>query len=369
MKITRIAQLGAVAAIAALTLTSCAANEGDAPTASGGATDGASLSGTLNATGASSQDAAEQAWVAGFQTANGGVTVNYQATGSGVGRDNFKGGTSQFIGSDRAFHLEEIEEGGFGSCADDGADGIVEVPVYISPVAIIFNLEGVDTLNLSASTVAKIFNGDITSWDDPEIADANPDAELPSTAISPVHRSDTSGTSEVFTTYLSAAGEGAWTHEPSDEWPINAGEAAQGTAGVVSAVTGGNGTIGYADASQAGDLGTVAVEVDGEYVAYSAEAAAALVDSSPLEDGRADGDLVFDVDPASATGGAYPIALVSYLVACKSYEDENVGTLVREYLTYVASAEGQDVAAEAAGSAPISDSLREQVQAAIDLIG
>lgn len=372
MKINRIAQLGAVAAVAALTLTACAANEGgggSTDTSTGSAGGDSSLSGTINASGASSQDAAQQAWVAGFQNLNGGATVNYQATGSGVGRDNFKGGTSNFIGSDRAFHLDEIEEGGFGSCADGGSAGIVEIPVYISPVAIIFNLEGIESLNLTPETLAKIFAGEITTWDDAEIAAANEGVELPSTAITPVHRSDTSGTSEVFTTYLSAAGNGAWTHEPSDEWPVSSGESAQGTSGVVASVTSGDGTIGYADASQAGDLGTVAVEVDGEFVSYSAEAAAALVDSSPMEDGRAEGDLVFEIDPASATGGAYPIALVSYLIGCVAYEDADIAALVKAYFEYVVSAEGQDAAAEAAGSAPISDQLREQALAAIALIG
>lgn len=100
----------------------------------------------------------------------------------------------------------------------------------------------------------------------------------------------------------------------------------------------------------------------GDFVAYSAEAAAALVEGSPLVEGRGAGDLVFDVDPASAAEGSYPIALVSYLIACEQYEDTNVAEVVKEYLTYIASAEGQEAAADNAGSAPISDSLREQVR-------
>lgn len=364
MKLSRFAQIGALGAVAALALAGCAANE-PAGTPSDDAS-ASTLQGTLNATGASSQDAAQQAWVAAFQTANSGVTINYQATGSGVGRDNFLAGGQSYIGSDRAFNEEEIAAGGFGSCT---SDAIVEIPVYISPVAIIFNVEGVDSLNLDAATVAKIFNGDITTWNDPAIADANPDATLPDTAISPVHRSDPSGTSEIFTGYLESVAPEAWPHEASDEWPIASGEAAQGTAGVVAAVKGGTGTIGYADASQAGDLGTVAVKVGDEFVPYSSEAAAALVDASPLAEGRGEGDLVFEIDPASAPAGSYPIALVSYLIGCEQYEDEATAELVREYFSYVVSAEGQDVAAEAAGSAPLSDSLRDKLTAAIELIG
>lgn len=369
MKLNRIAQLGAVAAIAALALTGCAANEPAANPGSGTNTpgdEGTALTGTLNATGASSQDAAQQAWVAAFQTANNGVTVNYQATGSGVGRDNFLAGGQSFIGSDRAFDVEEIAAGGFGSCA---SDAIVEVPVYISPVAIIFNLDGVDSLNLDATTVAKIFNGDITNWNDPAIAADNEGVTLPDLAISPVHRSDPSGTSDIFTGYLESVAPDAWPHEASDEWPLSSGEAAQGTSGVVAAVTSGSGTIGYADASQAGDLGTVAVKVGEEFVPYSSEAAAALVDASPLAEGRTEGDLVFDIDPAAAPAGSYPIALVSYLIACEEYEDAATADLVKAYFAYVTSAEGQTVASEAAGSAPLTDTVREQITAAIELIG
>ncbi|WOF24117.1 phosphate ABC transporter substrate-binding protein PstS [Microbacterium betulae] len=363
MKITRLSSLAAVSAVAALTLAGCAANEGGDAGADGDA--GSELSGTIDATGASSQAAAQEAWVAAFQTANADVTVNYEPTGSGVGRDNFLEGASAFIGSDRAFDDDEVAAGGFGACA---SDAIVEVPLYISPVAVAFNLDGIETLNLDAATIAGIFAGTITTWNDEAIAATNEGVELPDLAITPVHRSDPSGTQETFTTYLSATASDVWTYEPSDEWPISGGEAAQGTSGVVQAISGGNGTIGFADASQVGDLGQTHVEVDGEFVPYSSEAASLLVENSPLVEGRGEGDLVFDVDPAAATGGAYPIALVSYLIACEEYEDGNTAALVKAYLEYVASAEAQDAAAENAGSAPISDGLRDQVLTAIDQI-
>lgn len=364
MKISRIARIGAVGAIAALALAGCAANEGGDGGSSEEPTE-STLSGTIDATGASSQAAAQEAWVAAFQTSNPDVTVNYEPTGSGTGRENFLEGGSNFIGSDRAFNDEEIAAGGFGACT---TDDIVEVPLYISPVAVAFNIEGVDTLNLDAATIANIFAGTITNWNDPAIAALNEDAELPDLAISPVHRSDPSGTQETFTTYLGSTAPEAWPHEAADVWPIEGGEAAQGTSGVVQAITAGNGAIGFADASQVGDLGQVHVEVDGEFVEYSADAASKLVENSPLVEGRGEGDLVFDVDPAAATGGAYPIALVSYLIGCEQYEDASVAELVKSYFTYIASAEGQDAAADNAGSAPISDGLREQVLTAIDQI-
>lgn len=363
MKISRIARIGAIGAVAALALAGCAANEGGSDS-TGESTD-STLSGTIDATGASSQAAAQEAWVAAFQTSNPDVTVNYEPTGSGTGRENFLEGGSNFIGSDRAYNDEEVAAGGFGACM---SDAIVEVPLYISPVAVAFNLEGVDTLNLDAAAIAGIFAGTISNWNAPEIAELNDGVELPDLAISPVHRSDPSGTQETFTKYLNSTAGDVWTYEPADVWPIQGGEAAQGTSGVKQAISAGNGAIGFLDASQAEGLGQVAVGVDGEFVAYSSEAASKLVENSPLVEGRGDGDLVFDVDPATASDGAYPIALVSYLIGCEEYEDAAVAELVKEYFSYIASAEGQDAAADNAGSAPISDGLREQVQAAIDTI-
>lgn len=360
MKITRIARISAVGAVAALALAGCAANEAPA----GDSAAASDLEGTLKATGASSQGAAQEAWVAAFQTANSGVTINYEPTGSGTGRENFIAGASDFIGSDRAFKLEEFGDG-FKTCS---SENIVEVPLYISPVAVAFNLAGVDELDLDAKTIAGIFAGTITNWNDEAIASQNEGVELPDLAISPVHRSDDSGTTETFTAYLNATAPDVWTDEADGVWPIQGGEAAQGTSGVVQAIKAGNGAIGYADASQTDELGQVKVGVEGEYVAYSAEAAAALVEASPLEEGRGDADLVFDVDPAAAPAGTYPIALVSYLIACEQYEDENTAALVKAYFEYVASEDGQKAAADNAGSAPISDGLRDKVMAAIDTI-
>lgn len=361
MKITKLGRAALIAGVGSILLASCATNEGG----SGGEGGEDGLSGTIQATGASSQTAAQEAWVAAFLDANPDADVVYEPTGSGTGRDNFIAGSSNFVGSDRAFDADELATGGFGACV---SDDIVEIPVYISPVAIVFNLEGVDTLNLDAATIAAIFAGTITNWDDAAIADQNPDAELPDLAIAPVHRSDASGTTETFANYLSAVAPDVWTYEVGDEWPIQAGEAAQGTSGVIDRVSNGQGTIGYADASQAGDLGTVAVQVGEDYVEYSSEAAAQLVAGSELEEGRGDADLVFDVDPAAAADGAYPIALVSYLIGCTQYEDPEVAALVQAYFSYVVSPEGQDAAAENAGSAPISDDLRSQVEEAIALI-
>ena len=123
----------------------------------------------------------------------------------------------------------------------------------------VYNLQGVTDLHLAPATVAGIFNGSITDWNAPQIAADNPGKTLPDQAITPVHRSDESGTTQNFTDYLNKAAPDVWTAKAAGTWPVQAGEAAQGTSGVIGAVQGGNGTIGYADESQAGSLGKVLV--------------------------------------------------------------------------------------------------------------
>lgn len=363
---------GSVAAIAlagTIVLSSCAANEGNASPDESAST----LSGTLIGGGASSQGTAQTAWQAAFQTANPDVTVEYDPTGSGTGRDNFIAGANAFTGSDRAFKDEELAEDNFAGCVS--GTPIVEIPAYISPIAVIFNLEGVDTLNLDAATIAGILKGDVTNWNDDAIASLNPDATLPDLAITAVHRSDESGTTENLAEYLSAAAPEVWDAEVSGDWAYEGGEAAQGTSGVVDAVKNGNGTFGYADASQAGDLGTVAVQVGSDYVEYSAEAAAAVVDASPLVEGRDAVDLAIELDRTTDAAGVYPIVLVSYLIACSEYAEGDVAEgessnaeLTKAYLGYVISDEGQATAADAAGIAPISASLFEKAKTAVDSI-
>jgi phosphate transport system substrate-binding protein len=370
VKISTSIKAVALAGIAAIALSSCAANE-SAP-AETNDDSAATFSGTLVGVGASSMGAAQEAWAAGFQTAHPDVTVNYDPQGSGAGRETFQAGGSDFAGSDRAFRAEEIAAGPFDGCAADS--GIIQLPLYVSPIAIVFNLDGLDHVNMDADTLAQVFRGDITNWNDPVIAAQNEGVELPDLNITPVHRSDNSGTTENFVEYLSAAAGNVWTDEVSGDWPTGlpvAGEAAQGTSGVVEAVSGGNGTIGYADASRAGELGTIAVKVGDEYVPYSPEAAAAVVDASPLAsetEDRGAGDLAIVLDRATDASGAYPIVLVAYSMTCETFNDAAQAELVKGYLSYVASDEGQSIASESAGSAPISSDLRTKVEAALNLI-
>lgn len=328
-------------------------------------TEAPALSGELVGAGASSQEAAMNAWIAEFQNLNPDVNVSYDPVGSGGGRTQFIEGGTDFGGTDAYLDDEELA----GAEARCGEGGVIELPLYISPIAVIYNLPSVDAqLQMSAETIAKVFNGDITKWNDAAIAAENAGVELPDLAITVAHRSDESGTTENFTEYLVAAAGAAWPHEASGDWPVAGQQSAQGTSGVVGLVESAEGTIGYADASRAGSLGTVAVGVGDEYVPYSAEAAAAVVEASARVEGRGDYNFAIDLARDTTASGAYPIVLVSYTMACTSYDDQNTADLVKAFLGYVSSAEGQEVSAAAAGSAPISDALRQNAQSAIDAI-
>jgi phosphate transport system substrate-binding protein len=328
------------------------------------ARDGGHLSGSLVGAGASSQQAAMQGWTAGYTGVQPGVTVDYDPVGSGGGREQFLAGGIDFAGSDAPLDADELAQ----ATARCGEAGVFELPNHIAPIAVVHNVPGVERLDLSPGTLAAVFAGDVTRWDDPAIAGDNPGVRLPATAITAVHRSDESGTTQNFTEYLAAAGNGAWPHEPDGEWPLAGGEAAQGNSGVVAAVAGGAGTIGYADLSQAGDLGVARIGVGGEFVAPTAEGAAAVVEASTTLEGRGEYDFALELARTTTGTGQYPIVLVSYHVGCVQYEDERTAELVADFMAYVVSEEGQAAAAEVAGSAPVSAALREHAMMAIAAI-
>ncbi len=330
----------------------------------------AGVSGTLVGAGSSAQAAGMQGWQAGFQELNSDATVEYDAIGSGGGRELFLSGGSSFAGSD-AFLKDDEFETSKERCAGD--QGAINVPHYISPIAIPYNLPQIDgsTLNLTPEVIAGIFANEITNWNDPAIAALNEGVEFPDVAINPVHRSDESGTTENFTDYLAQAALGAWTFGAIEVWDGDGpgrGEGAQGTSGVVSAIAAGEGSIGYADASQIGDLPAAAVGVGTEFLEFSPEAAGRIVDASERLDGRNEFDFAIEVNRTPDSADVYPIALVSYHIVCLEYPDQETVDLVKAFMTYVGSEAGQAASGAAAGSAPISPEVRADILTSIDAI-
>ena len=327
------------------------------------------ISGNFSGAGASSQQAAVEAWIAGFQSTNPEAKIAYNPSGSGAGVQTFLTGATAWAGSDKALADDEVEQSK-SVCTEGTA---FDVPVYISPIAVVFNLKGVSDagkhINMDAATIAKIFDGKITKWNDPAIADQNKDLKLPDTAITVVHRSDKSGTTQNFVSYFKDVTPDNWTYDLSENWPNEVGQGAKGTSGVISTVKQADGTIGYADFSQVGDLGTVAVKVGDKYNEISAEAGSKVIGDSKQDDTvKGDNRIVIKINHATEAEGAYPIVLVSYDIVCPAYKDTKQAEFAKAWLTYVTSDEGQKAAQDAAGTAPLPSSLKSEITKSIEAI-
>ena len=364
-----------IAALSGIVMLASVAACGDntASTTDSSSTDSASktapISGNFQGAGASSQQSAVEAWIAGFQGANPDAKIAYNPSGSGAGVQTFLTGATAWAGSDKALSDDEVEQSK-SVCADGTA---FDVPVYVSPIAVIFNLKGVSDagkhINMDADTIAKIFDGKITKWNDPAIADQNKDLTLPDTAITVVHRSDKSGTTQNFVSYFKDQAPDSWTYDLSENWPNEVGQGAKGTSGVVSTVKQADGTIGYADFSQVGDLGTVAVKVGDSYNEISAEAGSKVIEDSKQDDTvKGDNRIVIKINHATEAKGAYPIVLVSYDIVCPAYKDTKQAEFAKAWLTYVTSDEGQKAAQDAAGTAPLPSSLKSEITKSIKAI-
>lgn len=327
------------------------------------------ISGNFSGAGASSQQAAVEAWIAGFQGTNPEAKIAYNPSGSGAGVQTFLTGATAWAGSDKALADDEVEQSK-SVCTEGTA---FDVPVYISPIAVVFNLKGVSDagkhINMDAATIAKIFDGKITKWNDPAIADQNKDLKLPDTAITVVHRSDKSGTTQNFVSYFKDVTPDNWTYDLSENWPNEVGQGAKGTSGVISTVKQADGTIGYADFSQVGDLGTVAVKVGDKYNEISAEAGSKVIADSKQDDTvKGDNRIVIKINHATEAEGAYPIVLVSYDIVCPAYKDTKQAEFAKAWLTYVTSDEGQKAAQDAAGTAPLPSPLKSEITKSIEAI-
>lgn len=357
MLLTRRSALGALTAVSMAALTACGRDAGPASGAAGSG----GLSGAIKGAGASSQADAQAVWMNAFMDANPHAVVDYAGGGSGAGRTKLIEGAVDYAGSDSPMGDDELAK----------ATDVIELPLYISPIAITYNLPALtgQQVQMSAETVAKVFSGQITRWDDAALAADNPGVELPDLGIIVVHRSDDSGTTKNLTDYLNRAAPRTWTWEAAETWPadLSASQSGDGTSGIITTIEAAQGAIGYADASKVTDkLGTVAVGSGGQYIPCSAQAAAAALDASGPAVDASSTRVVYDI--ARDAPGTYPIILVSYLLARQNYDDADIAATVKGYLTYIASVEGQQAAARAAGSAPISQDLRTRVTAAIDTI-
>lgn len=358
----RLVATAAVSAALALTLAGCSDSGTDAGT--GDATSGSGISGSIKASGSSAQKNAMAEWINAFQTKNPGVTIDYQANGSGAGIQDFINNQTAFAGSDSALKPEEK------TAADARCTGgeAVNIPMVGGAIAIAYNLDGVDSLTLTPEVIAGIFNSSITKWNDPKIADLNAGVALPDAPIAQFHRSDESGTTANFTSYLAATAPDTWTYEVAKAWPDGlGGQGAKGSDGVASSLTSTPNSIGYVELSFVLDGDLKAAKVDnggGAVEATSANAAAAISAATVVGQGS---DLALELDPTIAEANAYPIVLVTYEITCTAGLPADQVAVVKPFLQYTASADGQGIL-EGIGYVPITGELLTKVQATVDSI-
>lgn len=370
-KTFRIVVPGIAAAAMAASLTACGSS-----TNSGGSTSGSGSHIDLTSGGSSAQKDAQGAWTNGY---NGGNVTYDGSQSSGIGKSKFTAGEYAFGGSDSALKEDAATNTHELSKATTHCGGIapIEIPVYISPIAVVFNVPGVTALNLDAATIAKIFSNKITNWNDPAIKALNPSASLPSLPIQVAHRSTSSGTTNNFTDYLAKAAPTDWTTAASSDWPTslaNTGLKAAATSDMKQAVTGTSGAIGYIDASKDSGMGLVSVKVGSGYTAPSAAGAAADFADSKLKDATKSTELIYSVDRTPTNAADYPITLVSYIIACQDYSKTSpmaasgTGAAVKAYLEYVTSTDGQKTGSDAAKSAPLPAAIQAKVAAVVATI-
>ncbi|MEW2077482.1 phosphate ABC transporter substrate-binding protein PstS [Streptomyces sp. NPDC012403] len=360
--------LGALAVSGALALTACGSDDtgdsnggGASATAQAGNIDCGDAKGQLQASGSSAQKNAIDAWVKQYAAACKGVQVNYNPTGSGAGVTAFLQGQTAFAGSDSALEAEEIEQSKK-ICSGGQA---IDLPMVGGPIAVGYNVTGVDNLVLDASTLAKIFDSKITNWNDEAIAKLNPDAKLPDLKIQAFHRSDESGTTDNFTTYLQAAAPDDWKYEPSKSWEAKGGQSAQGSSGVAQQVKQTPGAISYMELSYAKDgMSTVSIKTEAaEPVQATIENATAAIGAAKVVGTGKDLALELDYTPSAA--GAYPIVLVTYEIACDKGNKADTLPATKSFLNYMASEDGQGLLADA-GYAPMPEEIITKVRETVN---
>jgi phosphate transport system substrate-binding protein len=274
-------------------------------------------------------------WSSDYQKANN-VRVNYRSIGSGAGLSELKQGLLTFAVSDAPLSDSQMKD----------LPALVQVPVTAGPVCVIYNLPGLNLpLRLSGKTLTDIYSGNISNWQDPAITRDNPGAKLPHTAITVVHRSDGSGTTSIFTSYLSAVSPG-WSekfgHDLAVNWPIGIGAA--GSQNVLRDVQQQAGSIGYLELSYAKQAGVPVAAIENEGRKFIAPSPASAALAIAAFNGALAQDLRTSiVNPPASAKGAYPIAGLTYVLIPRDNRTAGEQLAFKNFLSYALTA-GQDSA-------------------------
>lgn len=311
---------------------------------------------TLNASGSTFQKAYQETAIEAFTKAHSGMKINYGGGGSGKGRQDLADMVVDFAGADSPYKDADLAK-------NKGGD-VLYFPILLGAITLSYNVDGVDKLQLSPATVAKIFQRDIKKWNDKDIAADNPDAKLPDADIVVAHRSDGSGTTDNFTKYLDKASGGAWKLKSGStvEWPSDT-QAGNGNPGVAQIVKSTKGAIGYVDLSDAKATGLRYASVKnqgGKFIEPSAESASAAGDGIDVKD-----NLLFSaVDPKG--DAAYPITYQSWVIVYAKQADHAKGGALKSYIKYLVT-DGQSQL-KGLDFAPLPKSLADKAVAQIDKI-
>lgn len=337
-----------------LSLNAC----GDTQTNSGSTEGGSSAAKSVSLTGAGASFPAPLylRWFSEYNKQNKNIKVTYQSVGSGAGVEQFTQGTVDFGASDVAMKDEEI------AAVDRG---VALLPMTAGSIVLGYNLPDVPEIKLSRQAYVDILLGKITKWNDPAIADLNPDAKLPAIEITVVHRSDGSGTTGVFTKHLSAISP-EWKEKVGEgktvEWPKGVG--AKGNEGVTAQILQSEGAIGYIEygyAKQQPDISTASLENKaGKYIAPSSESASQALSAAVLpENLRA-----FVTDPEGEN--SYPIVTYTWILAYQKYDNADDLKAFKDVVNWSLT-DGQAYAEEL-GYIPLPDNVVEKVQAKLNTI-
>jgi phosphate transport system substrate-binding protein len=376
VKVNRSGAALSLLAAGALVLSACGSNN-NAPSGAPGAssaTSGASSAQvscggkkTLKASGSTAQANAMTRFVNAYEQACSGYTLNYTANGSGAGVNEFVGNQTDFGGTDSPLNKDKGE---YDKADQRCGSQAWNLPVVFGPIAVTYNLKGVDSLVLDGPTLAKIFNGTITSWDDPAIKALNGGATLPSTPIHVVFRSDESGTTDNFQHYLDVASDGAWGKGTGKSFNGGVGEGAKGNDGTSAAIKNTDGSVTYNEWSfaqaQKLNMAKVVTSAGPDPVAISADTVGKTIASATVK-GQGN-DLVLDTSSfyKPAQPGSYPIVLATYEVVCSKYPEADTGKAVKAFLQSTIGA-GQNGLADN-GYIPLPSAFQSKLSTAVNAI-
>jgi phosphate transport system substrate-binding protein len=360
--------VAAISAAAITTLTACGSDEnvGDTPAGTAGVAAHINCGGEddLTAEGSTAQQNAMALFNQVWGQLCPGKNLSYNPTGSGAGREQFIAGHVDFAGSDAPLAPRQIDAA-VKRCAGNPA---WHLPLVFGPIALVYNLADVDSLVVNADMLAKIFSGAITSWNDPAITALNPGVALPDTEITPVYRSDSSGTTDNFQNYLTVAAPESWSKGTGTEFQGGVGEGTQKSSGVVQAVQATPGAIGYVEkgfADQAG-MPYAEIHVGGGAVPLTDDAARQAIEAARFA-GKGN-DLILDLHSLYATEqrGAYPLVLASYEIVCSKGYQQGTAVAVKSFLTAAAN-NGQSGLSQA-GYVPLPVKFKQRLVTAINAI-